>query len=235
MSWTSRFRAVEVAPSLYAANFWDLGTQIDALLNAGTRVFHYDVGDGHFVPPVTIGPIVLESIAPPIHERGATIDCHLMVEAPERHFEQIAAAGGDSVTVHCEAVRDLAAASVAARRRGLGFGVAFNPETAPEQAAEAASDADLVLCMSIHPGYSGQQFMPETVDRIRRLRQLLPNDVLIQVDGGVDERNANELVAAGARLLVVGSHIFGARDVAGAYRVIADRAGARPTPEPAPL
>jgi len=97
------------------------------------------------------------------------------------------------------------------------------------------ANADLVLCMSIHPGYSGQQFMPETVDRIRRLRHLLPSDVLIQVDGGVDERNVNELVAAGARLLVVGSHIFGARDVAGAYNVIADRAGARSTAEPAPL
>ena len=224
MSWTSRVRAVEIAPSLYAADFWNLGAQIDALLDAGVRVFHYDVGDGHFVPPVTIGPIVLESIAGPLHERGATIDCHLMVEAPERHFEQIAAAGGDSVTVHYEAVRDLAAASAAARRRGLGFGVAFNPETAPDEAAVAASDADLVLCMSIHPGYSGQQFMPETVDRVRRLRQLLPDDVLIQVDGGVDERNASELVAAGAHLLVVGSHIFDAPDAARAYRAIADRA-----------
>jgi len=224
MSWTSRVRAVEIAPSLYAADFWNLGAQIDSLLDAGAGVFHYDVGDGHFVPPVTIGPIVLESIAAPLHERGATIDCHLMVDSPERHFEQIAAAGGDSVTVHYEAVRDLAAASAAARRRGLGFGVAFSPETAPDQAAVAASDADLVLCMSIHPGYSGQQFMPETFDRVRRLRQLLPDEVLIQVDGGIDERNASELVTAGARLLVVGSHIFEASDAAGAYRAIADRA-----------
>jgi ribulose-phosphate 3-epimerase len=163
---------------------------------------------------------VLESITPRIHERGGSLDCHLMVEEPERHFAQIAAAGGDSVTVHMEAVADLDAAAEAARGLGLAFGIAFNPETEPEEVAPRAAGADLVLCMSIHPGFSGQEFMPETLDRVRRLRALLLGDVPIQVDGGVDERNAPELAGAGASLLVVGSHIFGAEDVGAAYRAI---------------
>ncbi len=217
MSWTSRVRAVEVAPSLYAADFWHLGAQIEALLDAGTRVFHFDVGDGQFVPPVTIGPIVIESIAPRIHERGALIDVHLMVTGPERHFEAVAAAGGDSVTFHYEAVDEPEGVVAAARSLALGAGIAFNPETEPEAVAEVAGAADLVLCMSIHPGYSGQAFMPEALDRIRRLRRLLP-ETLIEVDGGVAEENAHDLYEAGARLLVAGTAVFGASDLKGAYR-----------------
>ncbi len=219
MSWTSRVRAVEVAPSLYAADFWNLGAQIEALLDAGTRIFHFDVGDGHFVPPVTIGPIVIESIAPRVHARGALIDVHLMVAEPERHFAAVAAAGGDSVTFHYEAVDEPQRAVAAARALGLGAGIAFNPETEPEAVAEVADAVDLVLCMSIHPGYSGQSFMPEALDRILRLRRLLP-ETLIQVDGGVGEENARDLYEAGARLLVAGTAIFAAPDIGSAYRRI---------------
>src|SRR5262249_23646194 len=127
----------EIAPSLYAADFWKLGEQIDALLDAGTRVFHFDVCDGHFVPPVTIGPIVPDSIAPRIHDRGGLLDVHLMVTEPERHFESVAAAGGDSVTFHYEAVDQHRRAVESARRLGLGVGIAFNPESEPEDVAEA--------------------------------------------------------------------------------------------------
>jgi len=224
VSWLESARTIEIEPSLYAADFAHLGEQIEALMEAGTRAFHFDMGDGHFVPPVTIGPIVLESIAPRIHELGGIIDCHLMVEAPERHFEAIAQAGGDSVTIHHEACRDLREISAAARTHGLAVGLAFNPETTPEAVAAGAMDFDLVLCMSIHPGYSGQAFMPDALDRVRALRRLLPVRMPIQVDGGVSRGNVPALCAAGAQLLVVGTGIFAHADPAEAYRELAESA-----------
>jgi ribulose-phosphate 3-epimerase len=214
-------REVEVEPSLYAADFNVLGAQVDELISAGVKVFHYDTGDGHFIPPVTIGPIVLESIGARIRDAGAKIDVHLMVSDPAHHFEQFKNVGAESVTFHYEAVEDVAATIGAARALGLGAGIAFNPETSPEDVAAVAQEADLVLCMSIHPGYSGQPFMREALDRISTLRRLLPEGTPIQVDGGVDHRNAREIVEAGARLLVVGSHIFGASSVGEAYSAIA--------------
>ena len=220
MSWDEWIRTVEVEPSIYAADFARLGEQIEELLRAEARVFHFDVGDGHFVPPVTIGPVVLRSIAPLVHGRGGVFDCHLMVEAPERHFEQIREAGGDSVTVHYEACPNLADVVPAARELELEVGLAFNPETEPAQAADAALETgvDLVLCMSIHPGYSGQKSMPEAFGRVRTLRGLLPDSMHVQVDGGVGPENVRELHEAGADLLVAGTAIFGREDPADAYR-----------------
>src|SRR4051794_17333282 len=156
MPWPDWIRTVEIEPSLYAADFARLGDQIEVLLRAGVRIFHFDIGDGHFVPPVTIGPVVLRSIERLVHDGGAVLDCHLMVESPERHFQEIAASGGDSVTVHLEACADLPAVVAQAREHGLEVGLAFNPESTAEAAAAAADGVDLVLCMSIHPGYSGQ-------------------------------------------------------------------------------
>jgi ribulose-phosphate 3-epimerase len=218
VAWRDWVRTVEIEPSLYAANFWRLGEQIETLLRAGARVFHFDVGDGHFVPPVTIGPIVLKSISSPILEQQGAIDCHLMVENPERHFEEVREAGGSSVTFHYEAVDDPQAVAALARAQGLGVGLAFNPETAPEDAAAAADGFDLVLCMSIHPGYSGQEFMPEALGRIRTLRRLLPEETFIQVDGGVGPQNVRALHLSGARLLVAGTSIFGREDLPRAYQ-----------------
>jgi ribulose-phosphate 3-epimerase len=217
MSWQEWAREVEVEPSLYAADFTRLGEQIETLLETGCRVFHFDVGDGHFVEPVTIGPVVLDSIAPLVHEAGAVLDCHLMVDNPLRHFPQIARAGGDSATFHYEVVDDVPATIAAAREHGLGAGVAFNPESEPEDVAAVAGDADLVLCMSIHPGYSGQKFMPDALDRIARLRAALPDQVRIQVDGGIDGETIGPARAAGATLLVAGSAVFGRGDPAGSY------------------
>jgi len=210
---------VEVEPSLYAADFRRLGEQIDALLAAGCRIFHFDCGDGHFVPPVTMGPVVLRSIARGIQEAGGRIDCHLMVDDPAHHLEEFASSGADSVTFHVEAAASTAAKlAEEARARGLGVGVAFNLETEPARAAEvvAAAAADIVLCMSIHPGYSGQSFMPEALGRIAALAALV--DVPIQVDGGLGEDNAAALRGAGASLFVAGSSIFGAGEPAEAYR-----------------
>src|SRR2546429_3765721 len=168
MPWNDWIRTVEVEPSLYAADFARLGEQIDTLLRAGVRIFHFDVGDGHFVEPITIGPIVLQSISKQIHDADAHVDCHLMTEHPEKHFAPIAAAGGDSVTVHYEACDDLPAVVPAAREQQLQVGVAFKPETDPVDAATAAlaAEADIVLCMSIEPGYSGHGLLPHAPDRI---------------------------------------------------------------------
>ena len=217
MPWRDWVRTVEVEPSLYAADFSRLGEQIEALLRAGVRVFHFDVGDGHFVSPITIGPIVLQSISPLVHRLGGRLDCHLMVEQPDRHFEAIAQAGGDSVTFHYEAVKDAPAIARKAREHELGVGLAFKPETEPEQAAEVADPFDLVLCMSIHPGYSGQAFMPEALGRIERLRGLLPAEKLVQVDGGIGPDNIRLVRDAGASLFVAGTSIFGQEDITRAY------------------
>ena len=217
MAWRDWVRTVEIEPSLYAADFAQLGEQIETLLNAGVRVFHFDVGDGHFVPPVTIGPVVLRSIAPMIHAQDGRIDCHLMVDNPAHHFQELSESGGDSVTFHVEAVDDVTAVMAQAREHGLGVGIAFNPGTEVDGAAEAANQgADLCLCMSIVPGYSGQEFMEEAYGRIERLRTLV--DCFVQVDGGVKQENIKQVHEAGADLLVVGSGIFASEDLTQAYR-----------------
>ncbi|HEX6489978.1 MAG TPA: ribulose-phosphate 3-epimerase [Gaiellaceae bacterium] len=220
MPWSEWVRTVEIEPSLYSADFSRLGEQILVLMRAGVRIFHFDVGDGYFVPPITIGPVVLQSIAPIIHGEGGVVDCHLMIFHPERHFEALADAGADSVTVHVEACQDLPLVVRSARERKLQVGLAFNPETDPRAAAGSANHVgvDFVLCMSIHPGYSGQEFMPEAIDRVRAVRELLPPSVLIQVDGGIGPKNIRELTEAGASMLVAGTSIFGREDLPRAYR-----------------
>ena len=177
-------------PSLYAADFTRLGEQIDALLGAGCRIFHFDVGDGHFIPPVTIGPVVLRSIAPMIHAAGGILDCHLMVADPAHHFAEFAESGADSVTFHVEATDD-------PRRRGRrgarrsGSPSASRSTRTPRSPTPSPSPreagAELILCMSIEPGYSGQPFMPAAYGRIEELAALV--EVPIQVDGGVGEAN----------------------------------------------
>ena len=222
MSWTDRAGAVEIEPSIYASDFSRLGEQLEVLHAAGARVFHFDVGDGHFIPEITIGPVVAASISPLTRGWGARLDCHLMVREPEKHFDAIAKAGGDSVTFHVEACDEPALAVAHARSLELGVGVAVNPETPVEDAVAAAEGVDLVLCMSIHPGYSGQAFMPDALDRIARLRELLPADVRIQVDGGVNEETARGARDAGADLLVAGSAIFWQDDPAAAYTALVE-------------
>jgi ribulose-phosphate 3-epimerase len=222
MSWSAWIRGeTEVEPSLYAADFMRLGEQIEALLAAGCRIFHFDVGDGHFIAPVTIGPVVLRSIAPAIHAAGGVLDCHLMVTDPAHHFEEIASSGGDSVTFHVEATGDPAGVAARARELGLSVGISFNPGTSPEDAASfaRAARAEIVLCMSIVPGYSGQAFMPDAFDRIARLAQLV--ELPIQVDGGVGGDNVADVRRAGASLFVAGSAVFGQPDPGAAYRRIA--------------
>jgi ribulose-phosphate 3-epimerase len=217
MSWSDWADDVEIEPSIYASDFSRLGEQLEVLSCAGAKVFHFDVGDGHFIPEITIGPVVLASISPLVRGWRATLDCHLMVAEPERHFEAVARAGGESVTFHVEACDDPARAVSAARALGLGVGLAFNPETAVRDAVAAADGVDLVLCMSIHPGYSGQAFMPESLARIEELRAALPAGVRVQVDGGINRETVTAARDAGADLLVAGSAVFWSDDPGSAF------------------
>ena len=191
-------------------------------MDAGARIFQFDVGDGHFIEPITIGPIVLQSISPLVHERGGVLDCHLMIETPWKHFEAIAEAGGDSVTVHYEACDDLPGVIAQARELGLGAGVAFNPETEPDAVAEAAGElVDLVLCMSIHPGYSGQPFMQESIPRVAGCGSSFPTTSTSRSTAASGTDNVRDLREAGATLLVAGTSVFGQEDIAAAYRGLA--------------
>ena len=220
MGWNDWIRGVEVEPSLYAADFGRLGEQVETLLRSGVKIFHWDVGDGHFVPPITMGPIVLGSISDLVHSRGAVIDVHLMTEHPAKYFGAFRDAGADSVTFHYEAVDDVAAVARSAREHALGVGLAVKPGTelsAPASAA-IASGVDVVLCMSVEPGYSGQEFIPEALERIRILRATLPPQLHIQVDGGINPDNVRPCHEAGASLLVAATAIFEHDDLPKAYR-----------------
>ncbi len=219
MGWAEWIRTVEIEPSLYAADFARLGEQVEVLLRSGARVFHFDIGDRHFVPPIQVGPVGLQSVPPRIHREGGVLDCHLMIETPEKHFAMVKVAGGDSVTVHYEVCPDLPAVAAAAREVGFeGVGLAFNPETDPESVAVVAEGFDIVNCMTVHPGYSGQKFLPHSLERIAQVRRLLPPEVSVQVDGGVDFDNAGDIYRAGGVLLVAGHSIFAREDLPRAYR-----------------
>jgi ribulose-phosphate 3-epimerase len=216
--WRDWIRTVEIEPSLYAADFAHLDEQLDTLLRTGARIFHFDVGDGHFIDPITMGPIVLKWISPIIHNMGGVVDCHLMVDNPVKHFGPLAEAGGDSVTFHYEAVDDVQTVVQAARQHELEVGLAFKPGTDVDEAVAAAQGVDILLCMSIEPGYSGQEFLEGSLERIARTRELAPPEVYVQVDGGVTNENVRSIYDAGATLIVSASSIFSREDLPRAYR-----------------
>ncbi len=222
MSWAQWTREVEVEPSIYAADFCRLGSQVEALMDEGARVFHVDVGDGHFIPPVTIGSVVVEALAPLVHQREGRLDCHLMVTNPDEQIPLMAAAGADSVTFHIEASPDPVATVALARREGVGVGVTLNPDTAVTALGPVAGLVDLALLMSVVPGYSGQRLLPESIARLRELRELVAPTCRVQVDGGIGADNIAAVQEAGAQLIVAGSAIFGAADPSGAYGELVD-------------
>ena len=209
-----------VAPSILAADFARLGDQVQDVLDAGARVIHVDVMDGHFVPPITMGPIVVEALAETVHGAGALLDVHLMIERPERHVGEFAAAGADSITLHVEATPHVHYALKAVREAGCRAGLALNPATPPELVAPLVGDVDLVLAMTVNPGWGGQAFIPGSEDRVRRLRELVGPSVAVEVDGGIDETRAEACAAAGASLFVAGSAVFGAPDAGAAVAAI---------------
>jgi ribulose-phosphate 3-epimerase len=217
--------ASRVAPSILSADFAQLGSQVAEVMDAGARVIHFDVMDGHFVPPITIGPLVLGAIADQVHAAGGAIDVHLMIEAPERQIDEFAKAGADSITFHAEATPHANRTLHAIRELGCLAGVAINPGTPAEAVGELRGYADIVLCMTVNPGWGGQSFIPTSPAKVERLRPLA-GEARIEVDGGIDVTTAGPIAAAGASLFVAGSAVFGAADPAAAYTAIADAAGA---------
>jgi len=216
---------IHIAPSILSADFSHLGDDVEAVLNAGARVIHVDVMDGHFVPNITIGPLIVAALRPLVHGAGALIDVHLMIEHPERYVEAFAKAGANVITVHQEACVHLHRVLVQIREAGAAAGVALNPATPIETLAEVREHCDLVEIMSVNPGFGGQRFIETSLDKVARARAFLPETVALELDGGVTALNAGTLVAAGANLLVAGSSVFGGRDIGVQYAALAQAAG----------
>jgi ribulose-phosphate 3-epimerase len=215
-----------VAPSILSADYARLGAQVEGVMAAGARVIHVDVMDGHFVPPITIGPLIVESLREQVSRAGGILDVHLMIERPERQIEEFARAGADVITVHEEATPNVHYALKAVRGAGCRAGLAINPATPPEAVTEVTDMVDLVLCMTVNPGWGGQEFIETSPAKVARLRELLPKEVRIEVDGGIDTDTAPSCADAGATLFVAGSSVFGSKDPAEAYRALTEAAGA---------
>jgi ribulose-phosphate 3-epimerase len=216
-----------VAPSILSADFARLGDQVAAVMEAGARTIHVDVMDGHFVPPITMGALVVKALAPQVHEAGGLLDVHLMIERPERQIADFAEAGADHISIHAEATPHVHYALQAVRDAGCTAGLALCPATPIGAAAEVVSDIDLLLCMTVNPGWGGQAFLSSSLGKLERLRALLGPGIAIEVDGGIDASTAGPCAAAGATAFVAGSALFGAPDPRAAYREIAGAAAPR--------
>ena len=206
-------KTVLLAPSILAANFATLGDQISSVERAGADLIHLDIMDGHFVPNISFGPAVVKTV------HGLTripLDTHLMIENPDFFLDDFQKAGTTYLTVHVETCSLLDRTVAAIRQRGMKPGVSLKPETPLSTLEGILPHVDMVLLMSVHPGFGGQKFIPETLSKIRTLNEMISArklNTLIEVDGGVDESNVADLVRAGVRVLVAGSAIFGARDI----------------------
>ena len=214
-----------VAPSILSADFARLGEQVADVMAAGARVIHVDVMDGHFVPPITMGPLVAGAIADQVHDAGGAIDVHLMIDRPADHVEEFAKAGADCITAHFEADPHIHRTLGAIRDAGCLAGVAINPGTPADAVSELGASADVVLCMSVNPGWGGQSFIASSPGKVRRIREAAPSPA-IEMDGGIDAETVGSVAAAGATLFVAGSAVFADREPGEAFRRIAAAAAA---------
>jgi ribulose-phosphate 3-epimerase len=220
---------VRVAPSILSADFGALREQVGEVLAAGARVIHVDVMDGHFVPPITIGPLVVAALREQVEAVGGMLDVHLMIERPERQVGEFVRAGAHSVTFHAEATPHAAYAANLIRESGACVGVAINPGTPVRALDELAGALDLALCMTVSPGWGGQPFIARSPEKIARLRALLDgkgSPAGLEVDGGIDPATAPLCREAGTTVFVAGSAIFHSAEPGEAYRTIVEAAGA---------
>jgi len=219
-------RGVQVVPSILSADFGRLREQVGEVLDAGAPAIHVDVMDGHFVPQITVGPLVVAALAERTRAAGAMLEAHLMIERPEREVAEFIRAGAQSITVHAEATAHIAYAAAQIREGGVDVGVAINPGTPVGALAEIGDAIDLALCMTVNPGWGGQRFIAHSLEKIERVRAIVGSAVAVQVDGGIDPQTAPACGDAGANLFVAGSAIFGADDPGAAYRALARSVGA---------
>lgn len=206
--------------SILSADFSRLGEQISLVMDAGVRMIHVDVMDGHFVPNITIGPVVVQAVAPLVHEREGLLSVHLMIERPEDYLETFVRAGADAVSVHVEACPHLYHAIQAIKALGAGAGVAINPGTDVARIEDVLTLVDYVLVMTVDPGFGGQRLIASALDKVPRLRWMLPAATAIEVDGGVQRDNIKQVVDAGANWLVAGSAIFASADPGAEARLL---------------
>ena len=208
---------IEVAPSILSADFARLAEEIAEVASAGVKMIHLDVMDGHFVPNITFGPPVVANLR---KHSDLVFDCHLMISEPDKYCERFVEAGADNITFHIEATAEPAGLIDKLHESGCSAGITLNPETPVEDIEEIAPLCDIVLVMTVHPGFGAQKFIPEAAEKVLRIREIVGPDVRVEVDGGIDTQTAAIVVSYGADTLVAGNAIFGRSDRIAAIKAI---------------
>ncbi|OFW65678.1 MAG: ribulose-phosphate 3-epimerase [Actinobacteria bacterium RBG_13_63_9] len=213
-------RQVHLAPSILSADFSMLGQEVATVMDAGMRIIHVDVMDGHYVPNITVGPLVVEALASLVHGREGFFSVHLMIERPENYIQAFVRAGADAISVHVEACTHAYHAIRAIQDLGASAGLALNPGSDAARVTELAEVVDFVLVMTVNPGFGGQKLLAPALEKVVELRRALPADVAIEVDGGINRDNIRQVVEKGANWVVTGSAIFGADDPGAAAQTL---------------